>query len=228
MTIAANSLTIALPKGRSVKPVAELFERAGISPRESAGDPSLYDLLTSASRSLVRHAQFRALDLQLLLLKPDDIPTYVEYGTADLGVCGRDVLLEREPNVYQPLDLNVARCRLVVAGLEAAAHFPGRPARTMPRVATKFPKTAAAHFARRGMQVEIVDLHGSVELAPVLGLADCIVDLVETGTTLVENGLEVRDHIASVSSVLIANRPAFKRRSTELRPLLDALRAEIR
>ena len=148
----------------------------------------------------------------------------MEYGAADLGVCGRDVLVEREVDVYQPVDLGIARCRLVVAGrvgVDVASSHTGR----MPRVATKFPRTAAAHFARRGVQVEIVDVQGSVELAPLLGLADVIVDLVETGTTLAENGLEVKEEISSVSSVLVANRASYKLRSAAVAPLLAALRA---
>lgn len=219
-------LTIALPKGRTLKPVGALLARAGV---ESAGDaPSrpLADTLLDESRALVRSARFGDQPLELLLLKPDDIPTYVEYGTADLGVCGRDVLVEREVDVYHAVDLGIGRCRLVVAGRageDIAAAKTGR----MPRVATKFPRTAAAHFARRGVQVEIVDVQGSVELAPLTGLADVIVDLVETGTTLVENGLEVKEEIAWVSSVLVANRASYKLRLAAVAPIVAALRAAL-
>jgi ATP phosphoribosyltransferase len=205
-------LTIALPKGRTLRSVATLLARAGVV--SAAEGPA---------RPLPRLARFGELPLELLLLKPDDIPTYVEYGTADLGVCGRDVLVEREVDVYHPIDLGIGRCRLVVAGrvdVDVAAAQPGR----MPRVATKYPRTAAAHFARRGVQVEIVDVQGSVELAPLLGLADVIVDLVETGTTLVENGLEVKEEISWISSVLVANRASYKLRAAAVAPLLAALR----
>ena len=216
-------LTIALPKGRSLKPVATLLARAGVVSTMGTVAQALPEALASESRALVRTARFGDQPLELLLLKPDDVPTYVEYGTADLGVCGRDVLVEREVDVYQPVDLGIARCRLVVAGrvgVDVASAHTGR----MPRVATKFPRTAAAHFARRGVQVEIVDLSGSIELAPLLGLADVIVDLVETGTTLAENGLEVKEEIASVSSMLVANRASYKLRTAAIAPLLAALR----
>jgi ATP phosphoribosyltransferase len=217
----AAPLTVALPKGRSLRPVATLLARAGVV--STTSDAPLPDALAGDSRALVRNARFGEQPLELLLLKPDDVPTYVEYGTADLGVCGRDVLVEREVDVYQPVDLGIARCRLVVAGrvgVDVASAHEGR----MPRVATKFPRTAAAHFARRGIQVEIIDVQGSVELAPLLGLADVIVDLVETGTTLVENGLEVKEEIAAVSSVLVANRASYKLRTVAIAPFIAALR----
>ena len=221
-----TTLTIALPKGRTLRPVAKLLARAGVVSAAESDSPSprpLADALSDDSRALVRAARFGEQALELLLLKPDDVPTYVEYGTADLGVCGRDVLVEREVDAYLPVDLGIGRCRLVVAGragVELDASSTGR----MPRVATKYPRTAAAHFARRGVQVEIVDVQGSVELAPLLGLADVIVDLVETGTTLVENGLEVKEEIAWISSVLVANRASYKLRSAAVAPLVAALR----
>ena len=216
-------LTIALPKGRTLRPVATLLARAGVESAAEGTARPLPDALADESRALVRLARFGELPLELLLLKPDDIPTYVEYGTADLGVCGRDVLVERDVDVYHPVDLGIGRCRLVVAGrvdVDVAATHAGR----MPRVATKYPRTAAAHFAKSGVQVEIVDVQGSVELAPILGLADVIVDLVETGTTLVENGLEVKEEIAQISSVLVANRASYKLRAAAIAPLVAALR----
>ena len=222
----ARPLTIALPKGRTIKPVAALLARAGVIAGDGAeGAPprSLGEALSDDSRALVRRARFGGHALELLLLKPDDVPTYVEYGTADLGVCGRDVLFEREVDVYRPLDLGIGRCRLVVAGrvdVDVTSAQPGR----MPRVATKYPRTAAAHFAQRGVQVEIVNVQGSVELAPLTGLADVIVDLVETGTTLVENGLEVKEEILEISTMLVANRASYKLRFAVLGPLVAALR----
>jgi ATP phosphoribosyltransferase len=204
-------VTIAVPKGRVTRALAPLFAKAGIDTASLFND----------DRTLIRESADGSM--RFLLLKPDDVPTYVEYGTADLGVCGRDVLVEREVDVYQPVDLGIARCRLVVAGRVGVAVDASHTGR-MPRVATKFPRTAAAHFARRGVQVEIVDVQGSVELAPLLGLADVIVDLVETGTTLAENGLEVKEEISSVSSVLVANRASYKLRSLAIAPLVAALR----
>lgn len=200
-------LTIALPKGRVLRAVAPLLLRAGADTAALLAD----------DRTLVRESP--AAGLRFLLLKPDDVPTYVEYGAADLGVCGRDVLMERPSDIYQPLDLGVGRCRMVVAGLV------GRPAPTgVPRVGTKYPRIAAEHFARRGVQAEVIYLQGSVELAPVVGLSDLIVDLVETGATLVQNGLEEREEVAHVSSVLVVNRAAYKLRHERVRPFIEALR----
>jgi ATP phosphoribosyltransferase len=200
-------LTLALPKGRVLRAVAPLLARAGADA----------DALLADDRTLVRESP--AAGLRFLLLKPDDVPTYVEYGAADLGVCGRDVLMERACELYQPLDLGVGKCRMVVAGAV------GRPMPDgVPRIATKYPRIAAEHFARRGVQADVVYVQGSVELAPLVGLADLIVDLVETGATLVQNGLEVIEEVAPVSSVLVANRAAYRLRQDRVRPLIEALR----
>ena len=204
----SEPLTIALPKGRILKVLAPLLARAGVDP-----SPLLVD-----DRTLIREAGA----LRFLLLKPDDVPTYVEYGAADLGVCGRDVLLERACDLYLPLDLGIGRCRMVVAGVAGR-----EPPRDVPRVATKYPRIAAEHFARRGVQAEIVNVQGSVELAPLTGLAHLIVDLVETGETLVQNGLEVREEVARISSVLVANRASYKLRQAEVRPLIERLRSAL-
>src|SRR5262249_14185605 len=158
--------------------------------------------------------------IDVLLLKPDDVPTYVEYGTADLGVCGRDILAERDVDVYHPLDLGIGRCRLVVAGRTGnGSGLNGR----LPRVATKYPRIAAEHFARRGLQVEVVNVQSSVELGPLTGLSDLIVDLVETGATLAQNGLEVKEEISKVTSLVIANRASYKLRSEAIGALLSSL-----
>lgn len=203
-------LTIAVPKGRILKSLAPLFERAGID----------VSPLTADDRRLVRSSADGSL--RFLFLKPDDVPTYVDYGAADLGVSGRDTLLERRYDLYMPIDLGIGRCRLVVAG-PAGARPPD-----VPRVATKFPRIAAEHFARRGVQAEIIAVHGSVELAPLVGLAHLIVDLVESGATLRENHLEVREVVAEVSTLLIANRAAYKLRADSIRPLVARLRAAVR
>lgn len=203
-------LTIALPKGRVLRAVVPLLARAGV-------DASV---LLADDRTLVREACDAGL--RFLLLKPDDVPTYVEYGAADIGICGRDVLMERSCDVVQPLDLGVGRCRMVVAGIVGRA-----PPVGVPRVATKYPRCAAEHFARRGVQAEVIFLQGSVELAPIAGLADLIVDLVETGATLSQNGLEEREDVARISSVLIGNRAAYKLRRDRVRSLVDALRAAV-
>ncbi|MBK7579064.1 MAG: ATP phosphoribosyltransferase [Myxococcales bacterium] len=202
-------LTIAIPKGRVTKQLAALFERASLDASSVLAD----------DRRLVRESADGAL--RFLLLKPDDVPTYVEYGAADLGVSGRDVLLERRYDLYQPLDLGIGRCRMVVAAKKDVSV----PA--VPRVATKYARIAAEHFAKRGVQAEIIYVQGSVELAPLVGLAHLIVDLVETGTTLVENNLEERELVAEVSSVLVANRAQYKLRRAEVQPLVERLRAAL-
>jgi ATP phosphoribosyltransferase len=206
---ASSPVTIAVPKGRVTRVLAPLFERAGIDPA-----PLLAD-----DRRLIRESadgRFR-----FLLLKPDDVPTYVEYGTAELGVSGRDVLRERRYDLYQPLDLEVGRCRMVVAGR------PNAVVPALPRVATKYPRTATEHFASQGIQAKVIYVQGSVELAPVVGLADLIVDLVESGATLKDNGLVERETIADVSSVLIANPSLYKLRHAEIEPLVLHLRSAV-
>jgi ATP phosphoribosyltransferase len=199
-------LTIAIPKGRVTKVLAPLFKAAGLDTSALSDD----------DRRLVRESQDGSL--RFLLLKPDDVPTYVEYGAADLGVSGRDVLRERRCDLYQPLDLGIGRCRMVVAA-KAGAVLPD-----VPRIATKFPRIASEHYSARGVQAEIIYVGGSVELAPIVGLSDAIVDLVESGATLRENGLVEVETIFEVSSVLVANRSLFKLRHAEIQPLVERLR----
>ncbi len=198
-------LVIALSKGRTVKSLVPLLGRAGIDASALARD----------DRSLIRDAG----SLRFLLLKPDDVPTYVEHGAADLGVCGRDVLRERESDLLVPLDLEIGRCKMIVAAPKGAP-----PISDVVRVATKYPRTAAAYFASRGVQAEVISLSGSVELAPPAGLADFIVDLVETGETLRQNGLEIIAEVASVSTVIVVNRAAYKLRRAEIASLIERLR----
>jgi ATP phosphoribosyltransferase len=199
-------ITLAVPKGRVLGPLAKLFARAGIDASALERD----------DRALVREAG----ELRFLLLKPDDVPTYVEHGAADAGVCGRDVLEERGTDVLKPLDLGIGRCRLVVAGKMGADGLAAPP-----RVATKYPRTAEMHFARKGVQAEIVFVQSSVELAPIVGLSDLIVDLVETGETLQKNGLEIREEIAKISSLFVANRASYKLQRSTMTALVDKLRA---
>jgi ATP phosphoribosyltransferase len=199
------SLTVALSKGKLLSGSESLFRRAGLPFPEGEG------------RRLVVPVD----GLRFLFVKDMDVPTYVEYGVADCGVAGRDVLLETASDVYEPLDLGFGRCRLVVAGRKdrgASQHS------STLRVATKYPKVTSSHFLERGVSAEVVRLAGSVELAPGLGLADCIVDVVETGRTLEENGLEVLEEVAVSSARLVVNRASYHARRAELAPLLDALR----
>jgi ATP phosphoribosyltransferase len=198
-----------VPKGRILDALGPLLDRAGI---DSAP-------LRASDRRLVR----RSADglLAWVFLKPDDVPTYVEYGAADVGVSGRDTLLERKHDLYTPVDLGIGRCRLVVAAPR------GQRLPAVPRVATKYPRIAAEHFAKRGVQAEVIAVHGSVELAPLVGLSHAIVDIVETGTTLRENDLEVLETVAEVSTLLIANRASYKLRAAAIRPLVERLRAAV-
>ncbi len=205
-------VTIAVPKGRVLKSLATRFAKAGVPP----------DVLLSEDRRLVRETPDGRI--RFLLLKPDDVPTYVEYGAADLGIVGRDVLLEREYDLYVPLDLGIGRCQMSVAGLKGKPPVHGelRPL----RVATKFVRIAERHYAAQRRQVEIIYVGGSVELAPITGLSDVIVDLVETGETLRQNGLEVFEDVVSISSVVIANVAAMKLKREPIRALLAALEHE--
>lgn len=199
------SLTVALSKGRLLQGSEALFRKAGLPFPEGA------------SRRLVV-----PLDgLRFLFVKDMDVPTYVEYGAADLGVAGRDVLLESDSDVYEPLDLGFGRCRLVVARPRGAGFDYRRAAGV--RVATKYPRVAAAHFRGRGVSAEVVRLSGSVEIAPGLGLADCIVDVVESGRTLGENGLEVVEDVASSSARLVVNRASYHARRADVARLMAAL-----
>jgi ATP phosphoribosyltransferase len=203
------SLTVALSKGKLLAGTRELFGRAGLSFPEGE------------SRRLVVPLG----ELRFLFVKDMDVATYVEYGVADCGIAGRDVLLEAESDVFEPLDLGFGRCRLVVAR-PAGAPFAPDGASTV-RVATKYPKVAARHFLARGLSVEVVRLAGSVEIAPGLGLADCIVDVVETGRTLKENGLEEVEDVAESSARLVINRASFHARRAEVSGLVDTLQKAV-
>lgn len=206
---AGRPLIIAVPKGRILHALAPLLERAGIDATP----------LFENDRRLVRPSKDGALSW--VFLKPDDVPTYVEYGAADIGVSGRDTLLERKHELYTPVDLGIGRCRLVVAAPR------GKALPDVPRIATKYPRIAAEHFAKKGVQAEVIPVHGSVELAPLVGLAHAIVDIVETGATLRDNDMEVRETVAEVSTLLIANRAAYKLEAASIRPLVERLRAAL-
>lgn len=203
-------LTIAVPKGRILSVLAPMLSAAGVDAAPLAED----------DRRLIRPTADGTI--RYVFLKPDDVPTYVEYGAADLGICGRDTLLERGFELLCPVDLGIGVCRLVVAARAGTVLPP------VVRVATKYPRLTAQHFLRRGVQAEIIAVQGSVELAPLVGLADAIVDVVETGKTLADNDLEVRETVLEVSSVLCANRAAFKLKSERIDPLVELLRAATR
>jgi ATP phosphoribosyltransferase len=212
-----TGLTIALSKGRIFEETLPLLAAAGIVPAE---DPE-------KSRKLILGTN-RA-DTRIVLVRATDVPTYVQYGAADLGIAGKDVLMEHGgQGLYQPLDLCIARCRMMVAvragfDYEAAVR---RGARI--RVATKYVKTAREHFASKGMHVDLIKLYGSMELAPLVGLADAIVDLVSTGSTLKANDLVAVELIDDISSRLIVNQAALKLKHDALQPVIEAFERAVR
>ncbi|HEX4950920.1 MAG TPA: ATP phosphoribosyltransferase [Blastocatellia bacterium] len=203
-------LTIALAKGRMQDDALALFARAGIVVAESE---------LKSRKLLVQSADGR---FQFVFVKPGDVPTYVEYGVADAGVCGRDVLLEAHADVHEPLDLKFGYCKIAVAGRKEVVGQDYNLLATV-RVATKYPNIATEYFHQRGIPIETVYLSGSVELAPLLGLSDRIVDLVETGRTLKENGLEVIDVITETTARLIVNRASFHLQRDEVSRLIIEL-----
>ena len=204
-------LTIALSKGRILKESLPLLAKAGIVPVE---DPD-------RSRKLIL-ATSRA-DVQLVIIRAADVPTYVQYGAADLGVTGKDVLMEHGGDgLYEPLDLGIARCRLMIAGRPQPTAGEGRM-----RIATKYVNCARRHFAAQGQQVEIVKLYGSMELAPLVGLADRIVDLVDTGNTLRANGLVELEHIADISARLIVNKASMKMQHARIKDFIGQMQAAV-
>jgi ATP phosphoribosyltransferase len=203
-----NVLTIALSKGRIFRETLPLLQQAGIEPRD---DPE-------TSRKLILDTNQD--DVKLVIIRATDVPTYVEYGAADVGVAGKDVLLEHGGNgLYEPLDLGIARCRLMVAGPQNTVADNRRL-----RIATKYVQSTRRYYADRREQVEIIKLYGSMELAPLVGLADLIVDVVDTGNTLKANGLVPLEHIADISSRLVVNKAAMKMKHERISQLLVHLR----
>ena len=203
-------LSVALPKGRLGEKVYAMFERAGYE----------CPAIREPNRRLVFENPEKGV--RYFWVKPSDVAIYVERGAADAGVAGKDILLEYAPEVYELLDLKTGVCRMAVAAREG---FTDDVRRTL-RVATKFSNIAAAHYAARGRDIDIIHLNGSIELAPILGLSDVIVDIVETGATLRENKLQVVETIVPVSARLIANRANFKFKSERIEALTAALRRQ--
>jgi ATP phosphoribosyltransferase len=207
-----SGIAIALSKGRILDETLPLLKAAGIVASE---DPD-------ASRKLII-ATSRA-GVRLIIVRATDVPTYVQYGAADLGVAGGDVLAEHSGNgVYQPLDLKIARCRLMVAVRKGYDYEQAVRSGARLKVATKYLQTAREHFAAKGVHVDLIKLYGSMELAPLTGLADAIVDLVSTGNTLKANNLVAVEEIAQISARLIVNQAAYKLKRAAIQPLLDAL-----
>lgn len=204
-------LTIALTKGRILKETLPLLAAAGIAPLEDI----------SASRKLIFPTN--VVDVQLVVLRGSDVPTYVRYGAADMGISGKDMLLENDgADLYEPLDLGIARCRLMTAGLKDRP----LPKRRV-RVATKFVNVAKHFFAERGIQADIIKLYGAMELAPLMDLADLIVDIVDTGNTLRANGMVPIDLIANISSRLVVNKASMKCKHAQVQRVIEQMRTAV-
>lgn len=204
-------LTIALTKGRILKETLPLLAQAGVEPLEDI----------DSSRKLIFATNYPGL--QLVVIRGTDVPTYVRHGAAELGVVGKDILLEHgAEGLYEPLDLGIARCRLMTAG---PVGWQGSGARV--RVATKFANIARRHFAARGVHADVIKLYGAMELAPLMNLADLIVDIVDTGNTLRANGMEPLDEIACISSRLVVNKAAMRSHHSRIQPLIERLSAVV-
>lgn len=206
----SDNITIAVSKGRIYDDAIPLLAKLDIVPKD---DPN-------KSRKLI--LETNQTNIKIIVIRATDVPTYVERGSADMGIAGKDVLLEYSGDgLYEPVDLGIAKCRMMLAGLKDA-----KPVTDRPRVVTKYTNITQNYFADRGQQVEIIKLYGSMELGPVLGLSDWIVDLVDTGNTLKANGLVTLEHIADISSRLIVNKAAMKTKNSIIKPLINQL-AEI-
>jgi len=206
-------ITVAVPKGRLLVESSLLFERAlGVSPKA----------LLEGTRKLAADAP--EVGLRFISIRAADVASYVEHGAAAVGIVGLDILREDPVDLYEPLDLRIGRCRVIVARLRGARPLPKGVA---PRVATKYVSLAARHFARKGVPAEIIPLHGSIEVAPSLGLADAIVDITETGATLEANGLVIEEEVLDVSARLVVNRVALKLHAERLRRLIASLREAV-
>ena len=207
----SKQLILALSKGRILQETLPLLADAGISPLEDLGK----------SRKLLFDTNLP--NVKLVVIRATDVPTYVQLGAADLGVAGKDVLLEHgAQGLYEPLDLNIARCKLMTAGVKGDL-----PARARRRVATKFVNVARQYYAAQGIQAEVIKLYGAMELAPLMNLADEIVDIVDTGNTLRANGMEPRELIASISTRLVVNKAAMTMKHHQIKPLLERLQAAV-
>ncbi len=205
-------LNIALPKGRLGEKVYEMFENAGYD------CPSIKE----SNRKLIFENKDKGI--RFFWVKPSDVSIYVERGAADVGVAGKDILLEYKPAVYELMDLNLGKCRMCVA---AKKEFSDEDVRVL-KVATKFCNIASEYYSGIGRDIDIIRLNGSIELAPILGLSDVIVDIVETGSTLIENNLEVKNTILPISARLISNKASFKFKGDEIEKLTKAMKVQVK
>lgn len=208
-------LTVALPKGRIQDDTMNLLKGIGISCPEMDED----------SRKLIFDLPDQKM--RFMIVRATDVPTYVEYGAADIGVVGKDILLEQGKNIYEPLDLKIGYCRMVVAEPEELKKRDNPSEWTHVRIATKFPKITEKYFSGKGVQVELIKLYGSIELAPLVGLSERIVDLVSSGETLKQNGLVEVEQIMEITSRLIVNRASLKTRYERINALINRLKSEV-
>ncbi|WP_297454453.1 ATP phosphoribosyltransferase [Persephonella sp.] len=203
-----EKLTVALPKGRLFDQTIQIFKESDILKEE----------VQQNSRKLILETK----DFRFLLVRAKDVPTYVEYGVADLGVAGDDLLMELKPDVYRPVDLGIGACTIMVAGLpQDREKYFSNP--TSLKISTKYPNIAREFFGKKGIEVQIIELYGSIELAPLVGLSEFIVDIVETGRTLRENGLVVIEEIAPSSAKLIVNRATYKTKNQKVMDIIEKL-----
>ncbi|MGD0845555.1 MAG: ATP phosphoribosyltransferase [Geobacteraceae bacterium] len=208
-------ITIAIPKGRILQDSVALFGKIGISCSELLGD----------TRKLI--FENRAQRMRYMIVRATDVPTYVEYGCADLGIVGKDTLLEQEKDLYEPLDLKFGYCRMVVAEPAELSRNDDPAGWTSIRIATKYPNFTEKYFTGKGVQVEIIKLYGSIELAPLVGLSERIVDLVSTGETLKQNGLVEVETIAEITTRLIVNRASLKTKHKRITEIIEGLEKQV-
>lgn len=211
----SDYITIAIPKGRILEESVELFKKIGID----------CDELLSKSRKLI--FENPAQRMRYMIVRATDVPTYVEYGAADLGIVGKDTLMEQEKDVYEPLDLKFGYCRMMVAEPAGLAKDDDPSRWSNIRIATKYPHVAEKYFSAKGIQVEIIKLYGSIELAPLVGLSERIVDLVSTGETLKQNGLVEVETIAEITTRLIVNRASLKTKHQRITGIIEGLERHV-
>jgi len=204
------SLTVAIPKGRLGEQTIEMLKSLGIG-----------EVIDEKSRKLIFEDQKR--DIKFMLLKNSDVITYVENGVADIGISGKDMVMEKNADIYELYKMNIGICKMSVAGIKGRKIFAED---TILKVATKFPEIAKKYFESNGQKIKIIKLNGSIELAPILGLSDVIVDLVETGNTLKANGLEIFDDMYNINAMIISNKISYKFKRKEIKEIIELIRKE--